>query len=150
MFEYGSNSKVKLDSCHPRMKEIAELALTLSPVDISIVHGLRDQEIQDSLVRAGFSKLAYPKSCHNHTKDPAQLNTPAQFQLSDAIDFAPYIPGVGIKWKDTPMFALIAGCMFAAAGILGYKIRWGGDWDMDGLTTDQSFMDWGHIELVWE
>ena len=27
-------------------------------------------------------------------------------------------------------------------------IRWGGDWDLDGVTTDQTFMDLAHFEIV--
>ena len=27
-------------------------------------------------------------------------------------------------------------------------IRYGGDWDTDGSTKDQSLMDWGHVEIL--
>ena len=68
--------------------------------------------------------------------------------MSDALDFAPYING-RIYWEDSHIFAVVAGVFMAAAKQQGFKIRWGGDWDSDGTTTDQTFMDWGHIEITW-
>lgn len=149
-YSYSNNSLAKLQTCHPNLQAIAKRALEISPVDITIVHGLRGEESQNALVKDGFSTLKYPKSNHNQTKDPDHAGTDGAFFFSDALDFGPYIPGVGIFWKDTHMFAVIAGVFMAAAKELGFKLRWGGDWDMDGQTTDQKFMDWGHIELNWE
>jgi hypothetical protein len=55
---------------------------------------------------------------------------------------------MGIPWKDTHAFAVIGGILIAVADAMDVKVRYGGDWDMDGQTTDQTLMDWGHIELV--
>lgn len=148
MYHYGTNSKAKLQTCHPNLQAIANRALEISPVDITIVHGLRGKDLQNELAKNGFSTKIYPNSRHNLTKDPDYMGTDGMFFFSDALDFAPYV--AGIHWKDTHMFAVVAGVFMAAAKELGYKLRWGGDWDMDGQTTDQKFMDWGHIELVWE
>lgn len=139
MFEYGSTSKARLATCHNDIRRVAERALELSPVDITIVWGWRAEEAQNKMVADGASKTPWPNSKHNnkHNGQP----------LSLAVDFAPWVKGA-IPWNDTHLFAVIAGCFLAAAKELGIKIRWGGDWDMDGTTTDQTFMDWGHVELV--
>ena len=139
-FEYGSKSRAKLDTCHDALKAVATRALELSPVDITIVHGYRGEEVQNALFESGASKLKYPDSMHNKTNvDGAQCSL--------ALDFAPWID-VGIPWEDTHMFAVVYGCFAAAAKERGVAIRWGSDWDGDNRTTDHSFLDWGHIELV--
>ena len=114
------------------------LAIQLTPVDFTIVHGWRGEEEQNELVRIGVSKTPWPTSKHNHMQDTAPCSL--------AIDFAPWVNGT-IPWEDTHMFAVIAGVWFAAAEQHSAVLRWGGDWDMDGMTTDQTFMDWGHMEL---
>ena len=32
-------------------------------------------------------------------------------------------------------------------GVITHKLRWGGDWDKDGSTTDQNLNDLPHFEL---
>lgn len=140
-FVFGDRSRQKLATCHPRLQRIAHRAIALTPVDFTIVHGFRGEELQNKLVAEGASKTPWPTSRHNAMRD----GRPS----SEAIDFAPWVGGT-IPWNDTHLFALIAGVFFAAAKNLdlGPVLRWGGDWDLDGLTTDQTFMDWGHIELL--
>ena len=137
-FAYGNKSAQKLSTCHPVLQDVAMRAIKLTPVDFTIVHGWRGEEIQNALVDSGASKTPWPDSKHNHME--------GNEACSLAIDFAPWV-GSTIPWKDTHLFALIAGVWFAAADEVGATLRWGGDWDMDGLTTDQTFMDWGHLEL---
>ncbi len=38
--------------------------------------------------------------------------------------------------------------MFAAAKELGVKIRWGADWDQDGVPREKGESDSPHFELV--
>ena len=138
-YRFGRASRGRLETCSPQIKVIAARAIELTPVDFTIVHGWRDEETQNELVRLGVSKTPWPKSKHNFESDGEPWSL--------AVDFAPIIKGQ-IPWKDTHAFAVVAGCFFAAAKERGITIRWGGDWDMDGSTTDQSFMDWGHVEVV--
>ena len=69
-----------------------------------------------------------------------------------ALDFAPYAGG--IDWGDVRQFCVVAGAFMLAAaqlreeGEISSRLRWGGDFDMDGTTTDQLFLDLGHIELI--
>jgi peptidoglycan L-alanyl-D-glutamate endopeptidase CwlK len=131
---FGALSTAKLASCAPRLAAVARRALEISPYDFTIVYGYRDQKDQDAAVAAGKSKTPWPTSMHN--RNP-----------SHAIDFAP-IFGKVIPWDDTHIFAVVAGCFMAAGQELGTPIRWGGDWDADGSTKDQTLMDWGHVELA--
>ena len=144
-FKYGTGSRRKLDTCHPVLQRIAVEALRLSPYDITLIHGWRGLAEQNILFKKEVSTKRFPDSRHNKTDDEA-IRLPDR--MSDALDFGPYIDG-DIPWGDTHIFAVVAGCFMAAAAGLGYTLRWGGDWDSDGTTTDQKLMDWGHIEIVW-
>jgi len=137
-WKYGHASRQKRDTCTPNLIRVMDVGLAMSPIDIAIVWGWRGEEVQTGMHRSGASKKPWPESKHN-----AMRNGRA---CSEAFDFAPYIDG--IPWEDTHAFALVAGVFFAAAIQLEVKLRWGGDWDMDGHTTDQTFMDWGHLEEV--
>lgn len=140
---YGTKSLGKLTTCHPQLGTIARRALILSPYDITIIHGWRGKELQDQLVAEEKSRTPWPLSRHNSTKDPRVVNPN---EMSDALDFAPWING-DIPWDDTHIFAVVAGCFFAAAQELGAILTWGGDWDSDGSTKDQTLLDWGHVQL---
>jgi len=139
-FIYGRTSTQHRDTCAPPLIEVMNLGLEMSPVDISIVRGWSGEEVQNMLFRTEASQKQWPFSEHNFMLD----NNPH----SKAFDFAPHLgKEIRIPWKDTHLFAVIAGVFFAAASRIGVKLRWGGDWNMNGLTTDQTFMDWGHIEI---
>ena len=113
--------------------------LRLSPVDITIIWGWRDEAQQNMMVRSGASKTPWPQSKHNFMIEGVPTSL--------AVDYAPWING-GIPWDDTHAFAIVYGCLYVAAEELGIRVRYGGDWNMNGLTTDQTFMDWGHIEEI--
>jgi len=139
-YSFGQGARSKLQPCHPDLVSIAELALDMSPYDFTIVHGWRGEDVQNALFDSGASTKRWPMSKHNHCDGDG-------VPMSLAIDFAPWVGGT-IPWKETHIFAVIAGLLMAAASSTGVKVRWGGDWDSDGLTSDQKLMDWGHLELV--
>ena len=139
-FEFGDKSLARLATVHSDLQMVAELALDRSPYDFTIIHGWRGEEVQNALFESGASTKPWPLSKHNAHDAEGQPE-------SDAIDFGPWVSGK-IPWQDTHIFAIIAGCFFAAADELDVLIRYGGDWDTDGSTKDQSLMDWGHVEIV--
>ena len=147
MYSYGTGSSRKLATCHPLLSSIADRAIELSPYDITIVHGWRGEEVQNALFDSGASHKQWPESRHNAMKIDQAADPQNYLPESRALDFAPWVYG-GIPWKETHIFAVIAGCFFAAAAGEGATIRWGGDWDTDGSTTDQTLMDYGHVELI--
>ena len=138
-FTYGARSTAHLNTCHPDLRRVAKTALVVSPIDITIVCGLRQQRAQDEAFAMGLSRKRWPDSRHN--------GVAPDYDESTALDFAPWINGT-IHWNDTGSFYVVAGIFLAAAGWEGVKVRYGGDWDRDGLTRDQSFMDLGHLELA--
>lgn len=132
-FQYGAKSQAKLDTLDDDLRAVAELVMSWQIYDLTIVWGHRGEEAQEDAFRSGNSSKRWPESKHNELP-------------SRALDFAPWVDG-SIPWKDTHAFAVLGGLFIAAGAVLGIPIRYGGDWDMDGETTDQRLMDWGHVEL---
>ena len=135
-------------TCHQALREVTIRALLLSPYDFTIVHGWRGEEVQNALVDSGASRAPWPTSKHNNIRwEDAGRNKQVSKPDSLAVDFGPWVNGA-IPWNDTHIFAVIAGAFFAASFELNYPIRWGGDWDSDGSTKDQTLLDYGHVELI--
>ena len=141
---YGKASNAKLATCHDELVLVMGEALKMTPpaIDITIVHGYRDKEEQNGLPDIVTTKR-FPESYHNAEDEDGE-------PCSDACDWAPYITlpsgKKGIPWKDTALFCFVAGIVYAAAAKLGIDITWGGDFDRDGSTTDQTLGDYGHIQ----
>jgi hypothetical protein len=95
------------------------------------LEGYRGEQSQNKAFTEGRSKLKFPNSKHNSLP-------------SNAIDIAPF----PIDWKNRERFCYLAGIVKGIAHSKGIKIRWGGDWDNDGETTDNKFDDLPHFELI--
>jgi len=132
---FGQTSKDRLETCHPDLQAICNEVVVRS--DCSIVCGHRTKGAQEIAVMGGKSKTHWPDSKHNQSP-------------SLAIDVAPY----PIDWSDTKRFCVFAGRFLDTAerlleeGVITHKVRWGGDWDRDSSTTDQTFNDLVHFELI--
>ena len=129
MPKFSQRSLARLETCHPDLQEICKRAILL--YDFSVLEGHRGAEAQNAAFDAGKSKLRFPRSKHN--KSP-----------SLAVDIAPY----PIDWHDHKRFYYLAGIMTAIASGMSVRLRWGGDWSMDGDFDDQTFNDLPHFEIV--
>lgn len=133
MNHWSQQSKRERDTCHPDLQEIADTALQVR--DCSIPHGYRSAELQDHLFATGRSEKRGGESKHN-------------FSPSLAIDLVPYPEG----WDDREALIHFAGIVKGIAYEKGIDIRWGGDWDQDGVLVgpdpDEDFEDFAHFELV--
>jgi len=129
-YSFSKRSRKNLDTCDPRLREIAEEAIKL--YDFAVIEGHRSETRQRKLFESKKTKLEPPDSKHN--KHPSQ-----------AFDFLP-CPS---EWDDTKPFIHLAGIFMGLALSKGFKIRWGGNWDQDNvIIDDQKFDDLAHIEIV--
>lgn len=129
MNTFSAASEAKLKTCHPDLQRL--FREVLPHWNCQILEGHRGQEAQERAVREGKSKLHWPQG--NHNSFP-----------SNAVDVAPF----AIDWNDGRRFREFAGVVIQIAKRLGIRLRWGGDWDGDGDTTDQTFNDLVHFELL--
>ena len=130
-FVFGARSERHMATLVVQWRTVLHRALDYGVMDFAVLQGFRDQAAQDEAFARGASKLRWPHSVHNTSP-------------SRAVDLAPW----PIDWNDSLAFARLAGLVAAAAAEEGFAVRWGGDWDSDGSSRDQSFMDIGHFELV--
>lgn len=130
MPSFSEYSLVRLETCHYLLQQICERVII--SYDFRVLEGHRSNERQAELLAQNLTTLEPGKSKHN-------LNP------SLAVDIAPY----PIDWEDRTRFFLLAGFMFQAAADLNVRIRWGGDWNMNWVHTDQKFHDLPHFELVF-
>lgn len=135
MYRFSRTSLANLETCHPDLQAVCNFVIRT--FDFSVLDGHRDKETQDQYRQEGKSQLSWPNSKHNS-------------KPSMAVDVAPY----PIDWHNHSRFILLAGYMMMAAevlrslGIISYRLRWGGDWDMDQNPENESFLDLGHFELI--
>jgi len=130
MAKFGQKSLLQLRTCHPDLVEILNEAIKY--FDFSILDGHRDKITQNALMKAGKSKLEYPKSRHNQIP-------------SLAVDIVPY----PVDWTDSRRFAVLAGIIYGIAWRKGIKIRWGGNWSRDMVNgfRKNNFDDLPHFEI---
>lgn len=136
MPRFGKTSRSRLKGVDSRLIEVLEEVV--KHYDIKIIEGLRSSERQQKLFADKKSKLDGVTRKSNH-------------QTGKAVDIAAY----PIDFKQTKDFYYLAGMMQMASKKLGYKIRWGGDWNQDqrfsGRTKradkTQRFDDLVHFEI---
>lgn len=134
-YSWGEGSLLQRSTCRYEMQEIMDKALATGLMDMKWLEGHRGKEKQDEYFYATpqKSKLPWPKGEHNALP-------------SNAADVCPVVNGK-ISWDKTHC-CVLAGIILAVAVQLGYVVRWGGNWDMDGEPiTDQDFQDLVHFEF---
>lgn len=149
-YSFGANSARKLKKCHPDLVVILEAAIQVSNVDFGISDTLRSDEDQLTYFLQGKSRI--------DPRDP-ELRKKSK-HLSDeegyarAADLFCYVKGRTDLMYDSEHLSYIVGVIHSitevlyASGRITHKIRWGGNWDMDGcIVKDQDFDDLPHVEL---
>ena len=147
MYKLGKGSLKKLESVHHDLVKIIKLAIARTPVDFGISEGHRTLDRQKELYDQGKSKIDGINKKGKHNYSP-----------SLAIDLYAYHPDIEVRKKlayDVPTLCIIAGVIISCAdelkakGDIKHSVRWGGNWDSDGVILyDQSFDDLPHFELV--
>lgn len=126
---FSSKSIERLKTCDERLQLV--FAEVIKHRDCTVLCGRRTKEEQDQAVKDGMSKTPWPNSKHNALP-------------SRAVDVAPH----PIDWADKERFTHFAGFVLGIAATFGIKLRWGGDWALDGTPSNDKFYDGPHFELV--
>ncbi len=125
---FGSRSLKARKELHPILQKIVDEAI--KETDFTILDAQRGRAEQERARKGGFSKVGFGESAHN-------------YRPAVAMDLAPY----PIDYDNLTRFRALAKIILRIAKAQGAPIRWGADWDMDGKTSDERFLDWGHFEL---
>jgi peptidoglycan L-alanyl-D-glutamate endopeptidase CwlK len=120
-FTFSLRSEQNLKGVHPDLVRVVRRALELTGNDFVVTQGLRTQEEQARLVKAGASRTMNSRHLTGH-----------------AVDLAVLVDGT-VRW-DGPLYQRLNDeAMQPAAKELGIPIVWGGSWS--------SFHDGPHWEL---
>ena len=124
MPKFGKRSKERLRGIDTRLVNVLNELVKI--MDVTIIEGLRSEQRQEKLLKEGSTKTKFSKHI-----------------TGKAVDLAPY----PIDWKDRDRFHYMGGMIRGIAKQLNVPVRWGGDWDGDGETKDNSFDDLVHVEI---
>ena len=138
MFKLSQRSLNRLVGVNEDLVSIVKRAIEISEVDFMVVEGLRTKQRQEELYSQGRTK---PGKIVTWTMKSKHID-------GLAVDIAPCNKDGSINWNDLKMFDKMADAMFKAAKELNVNIRWGRDWDMDGIRGEKGETDSPHFELV--
>jgi peptidoglycan L-alanyl-D-glutamate endopeptidase CwlK len=119
----GQRSLSRLEGVHPDLVRVVKKAAAMSPLDFTVLEGLRTVDRQRQLMAAGATKTMNSRHLTGH-----------------AVDLAPMIGGT-VRW-DWPLYHQLAAVVKDAAKAENVPIQWGGDW--------RTFKDGPHWELPWK
>tara|TARA_R100001591_G_C4284978_1_gene166179 strand:+ start:218 stop:613 length:396 start_codon:yes stop_codon:yes gene_type:complete len=130
MYKFSFESQKRLNTVHPKLRAVIESSLKYSILDFGVSEGHRSLEKQKMYYENGATKVLEGK----HNKNP-----------SEAVDLYIWIDG-RISWERHD-YCYLAGVILTMAKIHGVKVRWGGNFDLDGEILEQKFNDLVHFEL---
>ena len=156
---FGKRSNDNLSYCHNDMIKIHTTWINITLIDYGINYGHRSPEIQFELFKKGRSfindvwvitdKLKVVTNCDGYT-----IKGKHNYNPSIATDFYAYIPGQNkLSYDELHLTYIACGLQTTArflyeAGEIEHLIRWGGNWDNDGIIKyDQRLQDLCHVEL---
>jgi peptidoglycan L-alanyl-D-glutamate endopeptidase CwlK len=127
MPSFSPISAERLAECCTELQEIFNEVV--KHYDCTILCGYRGEKKQNEAFHEGTSTLRFPMGKHNQ-------------KPSLAVDAPPF----PVIWENKKRFHVFAGFVLGIATKMGYKLRWGGDWDGDWIFTDQRLHDLPHFE----
>ena len=124
MPRFSKKSLRELDTCDPLLQYLFKEVV--KHFDCSIIEGKRSLKEQKELLKEGATKTL--KSAHLTGK---------------AVDVYPY----PVDFEDRDRWHYFGGFVLGTARQFGIDVIWGGDWDNDTKTKDNTFDDLMHFEL---
>ena len=121
-YALGDRSRQHLEGVHPDLVKVVERAIQITPVDFTVLEGLRTIQRQQELLKSGATTTLKSRHITGH-----------------AVDLGAFVDG-GVRW-DWPLYYKIAAAVKQAAKEVGVPIEWGGDW--------KTFKDGPHYQLPW-
>ena len=122
-FKLGKRSLERLEGVHEDLRAVIERAIEITPIDFTVLEGLRSLERQRKLYNSRASTTMNSRHLTGH-----------------AVYIAPYVDGE-VRW-DWPLYYPVAAAVKKAAVELNVDVEWGGDWS--------KFKDGPHWQLPWD
>ena len=119
----SKRSRDRLEGLHVDLVQVVDRAIALTPVDFTVLEGLRTKTRQEQLYAKGATTTMNSRHLTGH-----------------AVDLGAWVD-TELRW-DWPLYHQIAAAMKAAAELENVPLEWGGDWT--------SFPDGPHFQLPWK
>ena len=134
----------KLAGVHPKLVACVLTAAKACAQPFEVVQGLRTAQEQAALYAQGRTtpgQVVTWVTTSNHQAKPDGFG--------HAVDLAALDPtkAGGIDWSSTKDYDTIKAAMFAAAPSCGIVLRWGADWNMNGVAREHGETDQDHFEI---
>lgn len=143
-FVFGARSEANLVGVNKDLVKVARLALIISNIDFAVTEGVRTAERQKTLYAQGRSAPGKIVTWTTKSRHIPDLKT----GLGNALDLVPLNPATGrIDWEYAEGVQEVADSMRAAADRLEIKIRWGKDWNGNGIAGEKGEVDPVHFEI---
>lgn len=151
-FKFGATSLKRLEGINPRLRKVVDRALEIAEEDFMVIEGVRTKE----QAWANWGKGRTAAQCQA-AGVPTKYAQPSAAKVTwltnplnskhisgNAVDLAPS----PLDWNDLKRFDKMASVMFKASAELRIPIRWGADWDNDGVFREKGETDSPHFELA--
>jgi hypothetical protein len=158
-YEWSTRSRAVLETLHPDLQKIANLAIQRTTVDMVLVEGARTIASQRAYFKDGLSKIN-PDAYESETAlckvaKHITITEHPLYEYSRALDFCAYAfhKGKNLSYDIihlTHIATVIEVCAkeLYSKGVIDHLIRSGLNFNMDGiLKYDSSFVDAPHVEL---
>ena len=126
MPSFDLTSAKRLSQAHPLLKKV--MLAARQQIEFVIMDSQRGRAAQEYAFKKGNSHAHFGKSAHN-------------WSPAIAVDIAP----VPVSFKSEKPFIALSKIILPIAKEMNVPLRWGGDWNMDGSTSDG--WDFPHYEL---
>ena len=122
-----------LATVHPDLQRVVRMAASKLVIRFRVIEGARTVTRQRALLKLGATR----------TLNSRHLVQPNGY--AHAVDLAVLV-GARVSWE-VPLYHRLHDVMRDAFAEAKVPYRWGGDWDGDGDSSDNSFFDGPHYEL---
>jgi peptidoglycan L-alanyl-D-glutamate endopeptidase CwlK len=153
--KFGEKSLQKLSTCHKDIQEVLNLAISRTKIDFGISEGSRTVAKQQEYYAVGRTTQMHRGIITN--VDGVKKKSKHNHKVSLAVDIYIWHPRKRTRDEisyDGMHLSYIAGLVDACASelyeknLITSKIRWGGNWDSDGVIIfDQTLDDMPHFEI---
>lgn len=132
MAKFGKRSLDNLKGVHPNLVKVLEASIIDTPIDFTIVQGVRDVKTQQEYYSWGRTKINPNTKKMTIVTYVDGVKRKSNHQIKSdgyghAVDLYAYING-SVQVNDVKSLKIISDHIKKKAKELGIKITWGGDW----------------------
>lgn len=140
------SARDRLKGVHPDLVRVVVRCFEECPFQLIVAEGVRTKERQAFLYASGRTR---PGPILTGTLNSRHI--PGEDGFGKAVDLLPVDPVTrSVPQRDRTLYVSMAQYMMAAAKAERVAIRWGADWDRDGVSYERGEYDGPHFELLKE